>query len=422
MIMNTQRLFYEDAYMTEFEANIEEIISDDTGIWIRLNRTAFYPEGGGQPCDTGLMCAKEYFSYDGECPRDSVQVTDVQERDGEIWHRVEMFHGLGENGVDEEIHPESIKAKGLTHQATVIGKIDEHRRLDLMQQHSGEHMVSGLIHRTYGYDNVGFHLSMDTMTLDLSGDLSWEELMDIERAVNRLIRKNLPVNIYYPTSEELKEIDYRSKKELSGEVRIVEVSGADTCACCGLHVSRTGEIGAVKMLSMQKWKNGVRILMCCGERAENYARMLQGQNHKISVTLSAKPEETADAVARVSAELSKVKFELTGWKYRLFDAIAAANAGKDQVILFEDDLSMEDIRHLTDKLMKTCAGYCMVFSGDEENGYRYAVGKRGGDVRPLVKAMNEALSGRGGGKPELSQGTVRAGKAQVEAWVSEIGV
>lgn len=245
--------------------------------------------------------------------------------------------------------------------------------------------------------------------------------MDVERAVNRLIRKNLSVKIFYPSPEELKEIDFRSKKELSGEVRIVEVPGADTCACCGLHVSHTGEIGAVKMLSMQKWKNGVRIFMCCGERAENYARMLQEQNRKISVTLSAKPEETADAVMRVSGELSKVKFELTGWKYRLFDAIAAANAGKDRVTLFEEDLSMEDIRHLTDKLIKTCAGYCMVFSGDEENGYRYAVGKCGGDVRPLVKTMNEALSGRGGGKPELSQGTVRAGKAQVEAWIAEIG-
>lgn len=417
--MKTQRLFYEDAYMKEFEATIEEMIFDDAGLWICMNRTAFYPEGGGQPCDKGLICAKEHFS-DKENTI-ALQVTDVQERNGEIWHRVKVLHGPGELEINDALCPESLTAKGLIPGAMVIGKIDENRRLDLMQQHSGEHMVSGLIHRTYGYDNVGFHLSMDSMTLDLSGDLSWEQLMDVERAVNRLIRKNLPVKIFYPSPEELKEIDFRSKKELSGAVRIVEVPGADTCACCGLHVSHTGEIGAVKMLSMQKWKNGVRIFMCCGERATNYARMLQEQNRKISVTLSAKPEETADAVMRVSGELSKVKFELTGWKYRLFDAIAAANAGKDRVTLFEEDLSMDDIRHLTDKLIKTCAGYCMVFSGDEENGYRYAVGKCGGDVRPLVKTMNEALSGRGGGKPELSQGTVRAGKAQVEAWIAEIG-
>ena len=418
MSMNTQRLFYEDAYITEFEATIEEMVSDDTGLWIRLNRTAFYPEGGGQPCDVGVLCPKEKFAYGDEVLRYYVRVADVQERDGEIWHRVDAL-GLGE--ISEQFDQERLETKGFTLGTTVTGSINWERRLDLMQQHSGEHMVSGLIHKTYGYDNVGFHLSMDTMTLDLSGELSWEELMEIERAVNRLIRKKLPVNIFYPSPEELKEIDYRSKKELSGEVRIVEVPGADTCACCGLHVSRTGEIGLVKMLSMQKWKNGVRIFMCCGERAENYTRMLQEQNRKISVTLSAKPEETADAVTRVLGELAKVKYELTGWKYRLFDAIAAANAGKNQVILFEEDLSMEDIRHLTDKLMKTCAGYCMVFSGDEENGYRYAVGKRGGDVRPLVKAMNEALSGRGGGKPELSQGTVRAGKAEIEAWVGKIG-
>ncbi len=426
--MNTQRLFYENVYTTEFEAFIEEILSDDNGFWIRLNRTAFYPEGGGQPCDIGLLCPKDKFSCSAEVLCAFVQVVDVQERDEGIWHRVEGLHRSGKRSeelrreVDEEIDRERLEEMGYTKGTVVIGQIDWERRLDLMQQHSGEHIVSGLIHAAYGYDNVGFHLSLDTMTIDLSGELSWEELMEIEREANRLIRKDIPIEIIYPSAEELGQIPYRSKKELTGEVRIVQVPGGDICACCGTHVSRTGEIGLVKMISMQKWKNGVRVWLCCGARAEEYCRMLQSQNRKISVALSAKPEETAAAVERVAGELSKIKYELTGWKYRLFDAIAAASAGKENIVLFEDGLSMEDLRHLGDKLMKNCTGYCLVFSGSDENGYQYAAGCANDDVRPLVKAMNEVLSGRGGGKPQMAQGTVRAAKDVVEAFLGEQGI
>jgi len=400
--MKTERIYYENAYTIEFKATVEEAHKEATGIWIRLDRTAFYPEGGGQPCDTGLIFLKVHPLYREEARIGAAKVVDVQERDGEIWHRVEP---VGDS--ERDILPGT----------PINGKINWERRLDLMQQHSGEHIVSGLIHAAYGYDNVGFHLSMDTMTIDLSGELSWDELMEIERAVNRLIRKDVPIEITYPSEEELSQIPYRSKKELTGEVRIVTIPEGDICACCGTHVSRTGEIGTVKVLSMQKWKNGVRVWICCGERAENYSRMLQDQNRAISVLLSAKPEETAVAVERVAGELSQIKYEMTAWKYRLFDEIAKANAGKEQVLLFEEAFSMDDLRHLADRLMKICSGDCLVFSGKDGEGYRYVIGNRSGDVRPLVKEMNDLLSGRGGGKPQMAQGTVNTNRDELEAFL-----
>ncbi len=428
--MKTERLFYDSAYTTEFEAVIEEIQSGDTGLWLRLNRTAFYPEGGGQPCDIGTLAWKEDFFGCCESVEHRIRVVDVQERDEAIWHRMEadgesMISRSGEDvnvseGRNDKVTVEEwLNVQGLSAGTVVSGQINWERRLDLMQQHSGEHIVSGLIHARHGYDNVGFHLSMDTMTIDLSGELSWEELMEIEAAANRLIRKNVPVEILYPSAEELALIPYRSKKKLTGEVRIVQVPGGDICACCGTHVSRTGEIGMVKMISMQKWKSGVRVWLCCGERAEEYCRMLQRQNRQISVLLSAKPEETALSVERVAGELSQVKYALTAWKYRLFDAIAAVNAGKEKVILFEDDLSMEDLRHLADRMMKAGTVECMVFSGKDGEGYCYVVGSRDGDVRSFVKELNGALDGRGGGMPQMAQGTVRADRSEVEKFLRE---
>lgn len=417
--MKTERLFYEDVYCTTFEAVIREIKTEKDEVWVRLDRTAFYPEGGGQPSDMGDLRWANSPELDETTWECCVSVTDVREKDGEIWHRV-----------DNERHPtggvcaDACAMNGyeaLAVGVSVWGRIDWQRRLDLMQQHSGEHIVSGLIHNRFGYDNVGFHLSVNTMTLDLNGELTWEALMDVEEAANEAVRDNRPIGITYPTESELKELTYRSKKELSGQVRIVSIPGADDCACCGTHVTRTGEIGLIKITDMQKWKNGVRVWMCCGARAEQYCRMVQEQNRRISVALSAKPEETGAAVDRVIGELAQLKQELTGWKYRYYAQMVKAYEGKPGAVLFETDLTMEDLRHLTDKLMDVCSGECFVFSGKDGEGYRYAVGRRGGDVRGLVKEMNTALSGRGGGKNEMAQGSLQAAEAQIEAWIREQG-
>lgn len=265
----TRRLYYEDVYKKEFTATVLECRERKNGFAVTLDESAFYPEGGGQPSDVGTL--------------GDVKVTEVHEKDGELLHYTEQALEVG---------------------AKVEGKIDWARRFDLMQQHSGEHMVSGVIHAKYGYDNVGFHMGSDVITVDLNGMLDEAQLAEIEREVNEKVWENKEVVITYPTEEELKTLDYRSKKELTGKVRIVDFPGADVCACCGTHVTHTGEIGMVKLLSVVKFRDGIRMEMICGKRVLNYLNMVNEQNHQISVKLSAKMEKTADAVQRLRMRTS----------------------------------------------------------------------------------------------------------------------
>ena len=278
----TKRLYYEDVYKKEFTAKVLECREAKKGFHIILDESAFYPEGGGQPSDTGYL--------------NDVKVKEVHEKEGELLHYTDQPMEAG---------------------TEVQGRIDWARRFDLMQQHSGEHMVSGLIHEAYGYDNVGFHMGSDTITIDLNGPLDEVQLAEIERKTNQKIWEDTQIKIIYPTAEELEKIDYRSKKELTGQVRIVEFPGVDICACCGTHVTHTGEIGMVKLLSVEKFREGVRIEMICGKRVLDYLNMVNDQNHQISVKLSAKMDKTAQAVERLQEE----NFRLKGQVGQLVDDI-----------------------------------------------------------------------------------------------------
>lgn len=270
--METRRLYYENVYIKEFDAKVLKCREGENGYEIILDESAFYPEGGGQPCDVGSL---------GEA-----EVKDVQEKDGELIHYVD---------------------KALKEGSQVHGKINWERRFDLMQQHSGEHMVSGLVHEKYGYNNVGFHMGSDVITIDFSGVLNEEQLQEIEDRVNQKIWENAPVQITYPSESELENIPYRSKKELTGQVRIVEFPGTDICACCGTHVAYTGEIGAVKFLSVVKFRQGVRVEMISGKRVIDYFSKIAKENSKVSVLLSAKPQETSKAVERLQEENFRLK-------------------------------------------------------------------------------------------------------------------
>ena len=283
----TRRLYYEDVYKKEFTATVLECRERKNGFAVTLDESAFYPEGGGQPSDVGTL--------------GDVKVTEVHEKDGELLHYTEQALEVG---------------------AKVEGKIDWARRFDLMQQHSGEHMVSGVIHAKYGYDNVGFHMGSDVITVDLNGMLDEAQLAEIEREVNEKVWENKEVVITYPTEEELKTLDYRSKKELTGKVRIVDFPGADVCACCGTHVTHTGEIGMVKLLSVVKFRDGIRMEMICGKRVLNYLNMVNEQNHQISVKLSAKMEKTADAVQRLQDENFRLKGQVARMEEDMFQAEA----------------------------------------------------------------------------------------------------
>lgn len=374
----TRRLYYEDVYKKEFTATVVECREQKKGYAVILDESAFYPEGGGQPSDVGTL--------------GDAKVTEVHEKDGELLHYTDKALEVG---------------------AKVEGKIDWARRFDLMQQHSGEHMVSGLIHEAYGYDNVGFHMGSDTITIDLNGPLDETQLAEIERKTNQKIWEDTQIKIIYPTAEELEKIDYRSKKELTGQVRIVEFPGVDICACCGTHVTHTGEIGMVKLLSVEKFREGVRIEMICGKRVLDYLNMVNDQNHQISVKLSAKMDKTAQAVERLQEE----NFRLKGQVGQLVDDMcrkeAERYAGSGSVLIFMDGMDADSVRKLADAVTQTCQGCCAVFSGNADGSYKYAIGEKDGDLRQFTKEMNAKLNGRGGGKPFFVQGSVQASEKEI---------
>lgn len=376
----TERLFDRDSHLVEFTATVQFCQPGKHGYDVILDRTAFYPEGGGQPGDCGVL--------------GGVTVTDTHECNGEIVHYCKEPLPVGK---------------------TLSGTIDWPRRLRLTQQHSGEHMVSGLIHAAYGYNNVGFHMGKDAVTIDFDGMLTQQQLEEIEEAVNHWIWKDLSVEILWPTREELPSYPYRSKKALTGQVRLVNIPGVDLCACCGTHVKRTGEIGLVKFLSMQKFHEGVRIEMLAGEPALAYLCGIWEQNRQVSGLLSAKPMETAVAAARMQQELNDVKFRLGQMEDRLFARRAEELRGVGDVLLFEENLEPDALRRLADAVLRQCGGRCAVFSETDE-GYRYAMGQAEGDLRSFVREMNQALDGRGGGKPGFVQGSVRAQRTQIEAF------
>ena len=381
--METEKLFYQDTYLKTFTATVVDCQARKQGYAIVLDRTCFYPEGGGQPGDQGTL--------------NGVPVTDTHEKDGLVLHYTDTPLEIG---------------------TAVTGEIDWARRFDLMQQHSGEHMVSGVVHRIYGFDNVGFHMGADMITIDFSGILTEEQLLEVEREVNRRIWLDSEVKCWYPSPEELKDIPYRSKKELTGSVRIVEFPGADICACCGTHVRRTGEIGLVKLLTVQKFHSGVRVEMLAGGRAYEYLNDIVAQNRQVSQLLSAKVRETAKSVKNLAAELEEKKGQLFAMENAQFEAKARELAGQGDVLVRMDNLSPDGVRRCAIAVQETCGGRAAVFSGDDESGYKYAVGQKDGDLRAWVKELNSALSGRGGGKPGFVQGSVSAKWDEIVAFMS----
>ena len=373
-----EKLYEQDPFLQRFSARVLSCAQGKRGWEITLDRTAFFPEGGGQPWDTGRL---------GGC--------DVLE-----------VHSRGEAVVH-------ICSAPLAPGAEVEGEIDWPRRFDLMQQHSGEHIVSGIAHGLWGCENVGFHLGADVVTIDLSLPLDEAQLQLLEASANRYVWEDHPCVTLLPSQRELEEMTYRSKKALSGQVRIVTFPGADTCACCGTHVRSSGQVGLIKLLSAQKFREGVRIELVCGGRAWKYLNETWGQNHAVSNLLSAKPFQTAAAVERLLGENTRLKGQLQALEQQRIDAIARQYQGADGALIFAEGFSPDGLRRLCDAVLSVSQGLCACFAPGEDGSLRYVLGLRGGDVRPLVKELNAALSGRGGGKPDFAQGSVRAGRDEV---------
>ena len=383
--MQTRKLYYEDAHMSSFSARVLTCNSTEKGYEGVLDATAFYPEGGGQAADTGLL--------------GGVRVLDTRERGETVVHLCE--------------HP-------IEPGQTVEGTIDRDKRFARMQQHSGEHIVSGIIHRRFGYDNPGFHMGTDAVTIDFDGVIPEDALTEIEAEANDAVWANLPLRIWYPSEEELANVHYRAKKALPWPVRIVEVPGFDCCACCGTHVSATGEIGIIKLFSAVNFRGGTRMEMACGGQAVKILNETYTQNKLVSQAFSAKMSETGAAAQRMNAQLAALKFQLTGLQRKLFSQTAAGYENAGNVLHFEDGLDGTGTRELADAIARVCGGWAAVFSDSDTEGYGFCLAAREGDLRSLCKEMTAALHGRGGGKPAFQQGRVRAKKEEITFFFASV--
>ena len=379
----TKRLYYEDSHRKEFQA-VVTACEQTRDFWrISLDETAFFPEGGGQAGDSGFL--------------NEVEIWDTHEKDEIVWHYAKA-----------PLEPGTM----------VTGRIDWKKRFSRMQQHSGEHIVSGLVHARFGYDNVGFHLGEQEVTLDFNGAITKEELEEIETAANEAVFANLPIQISYPSKEELAVMEYRSKIEIEGQVRIVTIPGIDVCACCAPHVKHTGEIGLIKLTSVQAHRGGVRINLLAGDRALQDYQEKEASVKAISVLLSAKEAFVADAVERLKQEA----YDLRGAQMRLNlsriqEKAAGIPEGTANPIFFEDGLDADACREFVNLLTARCAGIVSVFNGSDATGYRYILGSHTEDTRPLCKHLNGVFHGKGGGKPEMAQGSLAGAQSEITASV-----
>ncbi len=372
-----EKLYYEDCHLKAFTATVTGCQKTERGYEITLDRTAFYPEGGGQACDLGTLSG--------------VAVLDVQERGEDVVHLCREPLAAGQ---------------------PVQGEIDWVRRFDLMQQHTGEHLLSGLIHDRFGYHNSGFHVGAEVMEVDFDGPIPPEALWELEQAANELVWKNLPVHCYYPSARELPAIPYRTKRALPWPVRIVEIPGGDICACCGIHVARTGEVGLIKILSCFKFHSGVRLEMVCGQRAYRYMQRIFLENRQISQTLSAKMTETAAAVSKLTDICAAEKYRAAGLEKKVSQLTAAIYRGHANVLHFAPAGS--NVRELAGQIAAVCRGFAAVCAGSDETGYSLCIASRQQPVRELGTVAMQALNGKGGGRELAFQGTVGASREEIE--------
>lgn len=378
----TKKLYYQDGYMTHFTGKVLSCQEGKKGIEVVLDQTAFYPEGGGQPADMGIL--------------GDAKVSYVFIKDEVIYHVVDKALEVG---------------------TEVEGVIDFERRFDLMQQHSGEHIISGLVNAKYGYNNVGFHLSSDYTTCDFDGELTKEQVQEIETLANESIYKNLAIDCTIYNDPEIKEKPYRSKLDLVGDVRLVTVPDYDTCACCGVHVKTTGEIGLIKCTNVERHRGGTRVTMLCGKRALKDAQQKQDIIAEVSKMLSAKPEVITTNLVKLQEELAETKQKLAGLTSELFEYKTENYIQTEEpaLYIYEKDLAGDALRRLCLMLIEKTDKKVLVVSGEGEN-IKYALAAKEMDVRPLNKLLTSEFNGKGGGKSELCQGNLTGSVEEIRSF------
>ncbi len=381
------KLYDKLPYETTFEAKVLEVTKSDKGSVVVLEQTLFFPEEGGQNSDTGILC------FDGkEC---RVLHVSLEKRDG------------------KEILCHLVDTDELSAGMSVCGKLDWTARYDKMQNHTGEHILSGIVHSEFGFDNVGFHLNDEIFTMDFNGVLDAEKLQFLEEKANQIVAENVKVYGAYVPREELADLEYRSKKEIDGEVRIVTVEGYDKCACCAPHVANTIEVGVIKIIKAENWKGGMRLTVLCGSRAyKDYAgkhRILQNMSRSFSTS----EEKLPDLVEGLKKQVSDLEFKMAALECQMATEKLLTNS-----VQFFEALSPKALTKTMDDVMKQKPEEMfMVFVGNDESGYRYVVGSQTQDVAVIVAKMREKLGAKGGGRGVMLQGMVNAKRSEIEGCI-----
>lgn len=394
MMQKTLKIYDRASHLTTCEATVLhcEFLESKQAFAIILDQTVFFPEGGGQFADLGYLSK---HTSTGTPVSDIVNIVDVQISEDIITHYTDAPLEAGTN---------------------VTCHIDWNRRFDFMQQHSAEHILSGLVYRNFGYHNVGFHLGLTETTLDFDGQLTPEQLVWLEAEANKAIWQNVAFEITFPDADTLAAMDYRSKKELSGEVRIVTLPGYDVCACCAPHVYHTGEIGLVKIVSSMVHRGGMRLTILCGDRALQDYRTKQTSVEQISALLSAKQPEVAAAVSKTKEDQQALIYRINDLQKRLLDAELKCLPSPDtteDVFLFQKDLDTKAIRNAVNDLCSRYTGYCGIFLGDEEHGYSFIIGSAEKDCRLIATLLRETFGAKGGGSPKMIQGSIMADETAI---------
>jgi alanyl-tRNA synthetase len=377
----TEKLYYKDAYIKEFSATVLSVTEADGLYSVVLDKTAFFPEEGGQYSDKGTLSG--------------VAVLDVEEKDGIIYHITDAPLTVGE---------------------AVRGALDFDERYEKMQCHTAEHILSGLFHSLFGFDNVGFHLGADDVTMDISAPLGKEELMRVERLANEIVYENVEVEAIFPSEDELQGMEYRSKLDLKENVRIVKIGEYDSCACCAPHVRRTGEIGIIKILEFAKLRGGLRIHITAGRRALKIFNSLYESALSVSSKLSIPKEEISDGVSRLLLSLEDTKRELSEFRRAkiLEEARLIDTSGENALHVFRN-ASIEEMIAAANEITDSVLGILVLLSG-VDGDYKYVISSKSIDLRERIKDINKSLLGKGGGKSNMVQGSFSANVLEIKAY------
>lgn len=383
--MKKEKLYYIDSHIQRFTATVVECRENNGKYEIILDKTAFFPEGGGQSGDTGYIADARIF--------DTQIVSDT------IIHYSDT---------------------PLTVNSEVEGRLDWLERFSKMQNHSGEHIVSGLVHSLFGYDNVGFHMS-DDVTIDFDGELSKSELQKVETLANEAIYKNVAFRCEFPYENQLKTLDYRSKLELTEDVRIVTIEGYDCCACCAPHVNTSGEIGIIKILDSNRHRGGMRVHLLCGARAlEDYRAKCRSLS-PIAEELCVKPNDTAEAFSKYKQEHGELKMKIAALHKEILALKSSEiEATDEKILIFEESIDMNEPRKLALEGAKKTSAFCAAFCGSDNSGYRFAIAAQEFDLRALLKQLTAELNAKGGGSNELIQGNIASSKCEIENFFNKI--